>query len=48
MFKARTAYKQLMFLMGKATTIQRAFRRFLYVKNARKQAANNFKEKLNE
>lgn len=48
MFKARTAYKQLMFLMGKATTIQRAFRRFLLIKNTRKQAASQFKDKMAE
>jgi IQ domain-containing protein H len=48
MFKARTAYKQLMFLMGKATVIQRAFRRFLEVKGTRKRAAFQFKEKMAE
>ena len=48
MFKARTAYKQLMFLMAKATVIQRAFRRFLEVKGTRKAAANSFKQKMSE
>ena len=48
MFKAKTAYKQLMFLMGKAKVIQFAFRRFLRVKNTRKSAANSFKQKMTE
>ena len=48
MFKAKTAYKQLMFLMEKATIIQTSFRRYLEVKNTRKAAANKFKEKMLE
>jgi IQ domain-containing protein H len=48
MYKAKTSYKQLMFLMGKARIIQAAFRRFLEVKNTRKQAANRFKQKMLE
>jgi hypothetical protein len=48
MFKTRKAYKDLMELMNKAKVIQRAFRQFLLVKNMRKQAANLFKEKMNE
>lgn len=48
MYKTQKAYKDLMDLMNNAKTIQRAFRRFLHVKNMRKQAASKFKEKMNE
>ncbi|CAG9318397.1 unnamed protein product [Blepharisma stoltei] len=46
MHKARTAYLQLQFLMKKASCIQRAFRRFMEVKNTRRKTAMVFKDKL--
>ena len=48
MYKTQKAYKDLMDLMANAKVIQRAFRRFLQVKNMRKQAASKFKDKMNE
>ena len=48
MYKTRKAYLDLMDLMNNAKVIQRAFRRYLEVKNMRKTAASKFKEKMNE
>ena len=48
MHKARSAYKQLSKLIAKAKIIQYAVRRFLALKQMRKNAARNFRDKLEE